>query len=116
MEYSVGNSSQICEHAWLAKRLGGKTPPFGRKQPKAWGLYHTHRNIHERCQDWYGGYPSVSVTDPMGATSGSDRVNRGGSWDLTALNCRSTHRYGGLNVSIRFSSLGFRVCLSPSGQ
>ena len=45
-----------------------------------------------------------SVTNPSGPKSGSGRV---GCWFETAEDCRAANRYG---------IIGFRVCLSPSGQ
>ncbi|MDP7022924.1 MAG: SUMF1/EgtB/PvdO family nonheme iron enzyme, partial [Kiritimatiellia bacterium] len=48
----------------------------------------------EWCQDRYGKYPTSSVTDPVGASSGSHRVLRGGSWYFNARRCRSADRYG----------------------
>ncbi len=72
-------------------------------------------NVYEWCQDWYGDYPSGTVTDPTGATSGSLRVIRGGRWGGTAEGCRSAYRYGD-KPSLRYVSIGFRVSLSPSGE
>jgi len=77
--------------AWYDENSGGKTHPVGSKLPNAWGLYDMHGNVYEWCQDWYGDYPSGSVTDPSGATSSSIRVSRGGSWLITAGYCRSAH-------------------------
>ena len=45
----------------------------------AWGLYDMTGNIQEWVWDVYGAYEGDAV-DPLGATSGVARVNRGGSW------------------------------------
>jgi formylglycine-generating enzyme required for sulfatase activity len=74
--------------------------PSGKKLPSAWGMHDMHGNVWEWCWDLYG-------------SGGSLRVNRGGSWNGVAADCRSAHRgrsapgYRGNGV------LGFRVALVP---
>lgn len=78
----------------------------------AWGLYDMHGNVLELCLDWYETYPGT-VTDPPGASSGSNRVVRGGYWGCVARYCRSACR-GTCGPDYRIS--GFRACCSPPGQ
>ena len=65
-------------------------------------------NLSEWVQDWYGGYPGGSVTDPRGPGSGWGRAIRGGSWFQGARYCRASRRLNG-QPGIRGSDLGFRL-------
>ena len=87
----------------------GKTTPVGSYEANAWGLYDTHGNVWEWCQDWRADYPSGSVTDPVGPSTGSNRVLRGGGWYSYARVCRSADRHSGYDPMYRCSYLGLRV-------
>jgi len=83
------------------------THPAGGKAANAWGLYDLSGNVHEWAWDWYGTYPGTS-TDPTGATSGPNRVLRGGHWSHYAQICRSAFR-GNFSPGSRYASFGFRL-------
>ena len=97
--------------AWWSSNSGDQTHPVKQKAPNAWGLYDMLGNVWEWCSDWYGDYPTVSVTDPTGSPSGPFRVNRGGCWHLDAGLARSAFRLG-FAPGIRNFNLGFRPALS----
>lgn len=69
-------------------------------------------NVYEWCEDWYGNYRSYDTDNPKGASSGSNRVLRGGSWGSGAKGCRVSNRIsftpGGLG-----NIYGFRVVYLP---
>ena len=87
-----------------------KTSEVGSYPANAWGLFDMHGNVFEWCLDWYGDYPSGSVTDPTGVSSGSSRVLRGGGWSYDARFCRSADRSHNVPSS-RYSDIGVRLSL-----
>ena len=116
--YSFGNDeSQLGDYTWYVKNaedVGQECAHIvGQKTPNPWGLYDMHGNVYEWCRDWYGEYPSGSVTDPVGPSSGRGRVNRGGCWLDDAWFCRSAYRFWS-TPSYRDGSLGFRVLRSSA--
>ena len=116
-KFSFGdNESGLGDYAWYYDNSGRNTHPVGGKLPNAWGLYDMYGNVWEWCQDWEEDYPIGSVTDPSGATSGSYRVVRGGSWGRTAEFCRSAYRDWDYPSYRSYRYYGFRVCLSPSDK
>jgi len=86
--------------------------PVDSLPPNAWRLYNMHGNVLEWCSDQYGTYPSGTVKNPLGPSSGSHRVVRGGSWGDDAANCRSAIRCSFI-PGRRGSDVGFRLVLAP---
>ena len=86
-----------------------------RKRPNAWGLCDMSGNVWEYCQDWYDEdyYANSPTDDPVGPSSSSGRVIRGGSWDSRAGRCRSAYR-SACSPGHKTDNLGFRVVLVPA--
>jgi len=79
--------------------------------PNALGLYDMHGNVWEWCRDWYiAELGEDAVVDPHGATTGTYRVLRGGSWLDQAWMSRSACRLERL-PGYSAKSFGFRLLI-----
>ena len=109
--YQYSGSNNLSDVAWYGDNSGNKTHDVVSNQANELGIYDMSGNVYEWCQDRYDNYSSSSQTNPTGATTGSNRVERGGSWIFTDWGCRSSYRSYG-TPDCRYSFLGLRLVLS----
>lgn len=108
--YKYSGSHNLNNVAWFTDNSSSQTHSVGAKLPNELGIYDMSGNVWEWCSDWKGTYPASPQQDPMGASSGSYRVIRGGSWSNIAARCRVSNRDNG-GPGDRIGDLGFRVAL-----
>jgi formylglycine-generating enzyme required for sulfatase activity len=120
-EFHTGDGEIALSAAgWYGENSDQETHPVGLKEPNAFGLYDMHGNVWEWCADAWdeNAYktrvdgvcdPEVTVQNLEGDVL---RVIRGGSWSLSAGDCRAASRDWGWPVGRNWVQ-GFRVCLFP---
>lgn len=120
-EYAAGDGSkhhswagtshdgELDEYAWFRLNSGKQLHPVGRKKPNLFGLYDMSGNVAEWCADWFGQsyYGESTYENPLGPSSGTSRVLRGGTVFNDATRIRILYR--GMQLpDFAHSAVGFR--------
>ena len=109
-----GNAT-LGDYAWYLANSGNTTHEVGLKLPNPWDLYDLHGNVWEWCLDWRSAYAGGAVVDPVGSKSGTERINRGGSYNGSSDWARLSHR-GDLDPTTGDTTKGMRLVLNHSGR
>ncbi|MDF1580038.1 MAG: SUMF1/EgtB/PvdO family nonheme iron enzyme [Desulfuromonadales bacterium] len=109
--------SDVDSLAWYSGNSGSKTHPVAQKQPNGLGLYDMSGNVWEWCQDRYDSvyYGKSPRNNPQGQSKGSNRVNRGGSWNDGPALVRSVNRFRD-TPGYRVFNLGFRLAFPARSE
>ena len=91
--YKYSGSNNIGDVAWYDSNSGNTTHEVATKAPNELGVYDMSGNVWEMCHDWFGSYRSSSQTNPVGPSSGTYRVRRGGGWNTYAKDLPVTRRF-----------------------
>lgn len=87
----------------------GRPMEVGQWSPNNWGFYDMHGNVQEWVKGWWYDYTSEPVTDPMGPTSGTNRVLRGGAFFNGGFDLRSAERNNNKRSNETNNAIGFRL-------
>ena len=109
--YQYSGSNTLDDIAWYSSNSGDKPHPVKQKQPNELGIYDMSGNAWELCSDWYGWYSSTAQINPTGPLSGSERVERGGSYLNNSAACRVAYRSGITTDDMYYCTSGLRLAL-----
>lgn len=108
--YTYAGSDDIDDVAWCRENTndtGSRTVKS--KRANGYGLYDMSGNVLEWCWDRCDDDIISSSTPDTGASSGSYRCQRGGSWFLNYFSCAINYRYNYAGSYNRNGDYGFRV-------
>jgi formylglycine-generating enzyme required for sulfatase activity len=107
--YTYSGSNTIGNVCWYdGNNTPNGTKQVGTKIANELGMYDMSGNTWEWVWDISGSYPGGNQTNPHGATSGTYRCVRGGSWTTSEGGCEVAYRNNN-TPTLKHYDLGFRV-------
>jgi formylglycine-generating enzyme len=107
--YTYSGSGNIAAVAWYQDNSNNNTHVVGTRSANEVGLFDMSGNVLEWVWDIYTDYTGDAQTDPRGASSGTERISRGGSWKHTAEQCNVNIRFKGSPAEKNYT-MGLRLC------
>lgn len=99
------SESELGDYAWYYVNSGGKTHPVGQKKPNGLGLYDMSGNVWQWV-DWCDSH--WAGQHPVGPSSSSFQIRRGGCYLNYAGGCRTTYSHPD-TPTFRSDRIGFRL-------
>ena len=96
--------------SWHSGNSNNSTWPVGEKVANELGFKDMSGNAYEWVWDIHGIYPSGSQFNPTGPATGTQRVRRGGSWNMSSDLCKIDNRSASI-PTVSTEEQGFRICL-----
>lgn len=96
--------------AWFSKNSEKRPHPVKEKKCNSLGLYDMSGNVWEWCKDLYETYQPDAQENPQGASFGTQRVIRGGSFTDDEQCCRTSFR-NAAGQYYRSKDIGLRLAL-----
>jgi formylglycine-generating enzyme required for sulfatase activity len=110
----TSDGKQLNEFAHFGMKDPKSTLAVGSKKPNGLGIYDMTGNVGEWCSDRYNEafYSTSSQDSPTGASEGTNRVTRGGSWVDDEWSTRTVRR-GSRPPNHKSDYEGFRLAVTP---
>ena len=112
-KWCFGDTDEELEkYAWYTlTEVREGTETVGQKLPNGFGLFDIHGNVYEWCSDWYleDYYTKSPVNDPVGPSTGSICVVRGGSRFNARIRDFPSAARNATDRTQRLSHVGFRI-------
>lgn len=116
-EYAGSNDYEKVAHS-ISISTSETSPLFstvrgGTKLPNELGLFDMSGNVAEYCSDWYDKYEMTESTDPLGPSSGTSKVIRGGDFSNLYLWYKVAYRRQCFSITHPSAYTGFRIVIIP---
>jgi formylglycine-generating enzyme required for sulfatase activity len=95
----------------VGQGITGSTRAVGSLSGNRFGLHDMTGNVLERVADWYGPYEGASQVDPLGPTTGTSQVYRGGDYLFDARSATGYFR-SAASLDHRSRNCGFRMAMN----